>query len=245
MPSQASSWLFEDHGRAGVFEHRGRNARGFDDAAVGGEVAVQDRQAAGLAVGLFERMDALRILDFRRLDALAERYAGNGHAVEVQQARNLADFIEDGADAAGGVDIFDMPAAGGRDLADVGALGTDGVDPVQIVFDAGLVGDGQGVQDGIGRAAHGHIEDEGVIERFLRDNRQRLDVFADHFDDLLAGLLVQVLPPRVGRQDRAVAGQGHADRLAQAVHAVGGEHARAASLRGAAGTFQFRELLLR
>ena len=41
-------------------------------------------------------------------------------------------------------------------------------------------------------------------------------------------------------QDRAVAGQGHADCLAQAVHRVGGEHAGAASAGGAARRIQAR-----
>ncbi len=36
--------------------------------------------------------------------------------------------------------------------------------PVQRIVHAGLVGDGEGVQHGIGRAAHGHIEREGVVD---------------------------------------------------------------------------------
>ena len=50
---------FEDHGRAGVLEHLGLHAGGLDDRAVGGEVAVEDGQAAFLAVGVVDRADAV------------------------------------------------------------------------------------------------------------------------------------------------------------------------------------------
>ena len=50
-------------------------------------------------------------------------------------------------------------------------------------------------------------------------------------DDQAPGLLEQVLAVGMRGQGRAVAGQAQAQRLGQAVHRVGGEHARA----GAAG----------
>ena len=50
-------------------------------------------------------------------------------------------------------------------------------------------------------------------------------------DDQVAGLEEQPLAVGVGREHRAVAGQRQAQRLGQAVHRIGGEHARA----GAAG----------
>ena len=176
-------------------------------------------------------------------DVLAERLAGHGRAVEVQQVRDLADFVEDRADAAGRVHVLDVDLVRRRrDLADVRAAGGDRVDAVEVVLDARLAGDGQRVQDGVGRAAHGHVEHEGVVERLEGDDVERLEVLLDQLHDLPAGGLVQVLPLRVDGQNRAVAGQGHADGLAQAVHRVGGEHAGAGAAGGAAVAFELVEL---
>ena len=44
----------------------------------------------------------------------------------------------------------------------------------EIVFYARFIGDGQRMQDGIGRAAHRHIEDEGVMQRFFGDDIEGL-----------------------------------------------------------------------
>ncbi len=49
----------EDHGRAGVAEHFGLDAGRLDHGALGGEVAVEDRQSALLAVGVFDLADAV------------------------------------------------------------------------------------------------------------------------------------------------------------------------------------------
>ena len=38
------------------------------------------------------------------------------------------------------------------------------VDALKRIIDAALVREGQRVQDGIGRAAHGHIEREGIVD---------------------------------------------------------------------------------
>ena len=62
----------------------------------------------------------------------------------------------------------------------------------------------------------------------------------DHFDDPPGGPLVELLPLGAGGQERAVARQGHAQGLAQAVHAVGREHARARAARRASGLLERR-----
>ena len=94
------------------------------------------------------------------------------------------------------------------------------------------------MQHGVGRAAHGDVERHGVLERLEAGDRARqrglvivLVVAAGEIDDEMAGLDEQALAVGVGGHDRAVAGQREAERLGEAVHGVGGEHARA----GAAG----------
>ena len=47
------------------------------------------------------------------------------------------------------------------------------VDALERIFDPGFVGDGQGVQDGVGGAAHGHIQGEGIVQRIGGDDLAR------------------------------------------------------------------------
>ena len=54
--------------------------------------------------------------------------------------------------------------------------GTRAADPVEVVerqLHPGLVGDGQQVQDGVGRAAEGHDHGDGVLERLLGHDLSR------------------------------------------------------------------------
>ena len=58
----------------------------------------------------------------------------------------------------------------------------------------------------------------------------------------MAGLDEQPLAVGVGRQHRAVAGQRQAQRLGQAVHRIGGEHARAGAAGRAGGALDDRDV---
>ena len=61
------------------------------------------------------------------------------------------ELAEEGGDAAGAVDVLDVVGRGvGGDLAQAGYAARDRVDVVEREVDAGLVGDGEDVQDGVG-----------------------------------------------------------------------------------------------
>jgi hypothetical protein len=82
------------------------------------------------------------------------------------------------------------------------------------------------VEDGVGAAAHGHVEDEGVAEGVGSGDVAGKGAVGDgQFDGTAGGGAPQVLAGGVDREDGAVAGQAETERLGQAVHAVGGEHA--------------------
>ena len=51
------------------------------------------------------------------------------------------------------------------------------INPVQIVVDTGFGCKGQGMQHGVGATAHGHVEDERIVDGILVDNIQRPEVF--------------------------------------------------------------------
>ena len=60
---------------------------------------------------------------------------------------------------------------GRRDLAEQGTRRDSAVDVVHGEVDPALVGGGQDVQHGVGRAAHGDVERHGVLERGLGGDR--------------------------------------------------------------------------
>ena len=85
----------------------------------------------------------------------------------------------------------------------------------------GLVSDGQQVQHGVGGAAQSHIAGQSVADGTLVDDLAGRDAALDQIHDGHTGVLAQLQTFGVDRRDGAVAGQGNADGLAQAVHAVG------------------------
>ena len=125
-----------------------------------------------------------------------------------------------------------------RGFADARHNAAQAVDVCHFEIDTGFVGDGQQVQNGIGRAAHGDVHGHGVFKRFFSGNAARqhgfvvlLVVAFGDFDNHAAGFEEQFFAACVGRQIRTVARQGKAECFGQAVHGVGGKHAGA----GAAG----------
>ena len=53
------------------------------------------------------------------------------------------------------------------------------IDAFERVRDPGFVGDGECVQDGVGAAAHRHIQREGVVDRLVGNDAARRQVFFD------------------------------------------------------------------
>ncbi len=165
-------------------------------------------------------------------DVLAQGLAGDRRAVEGQQALVIAQQgAEDGVDAAGDVDVLDVVLVARRDLAQVRGGLADVVDAAQVVVDLGLLGQGQGVEDGVGAAAHGHVHAQRVVDRLAVDDVARLEILVDQLDDAPGGPLVELAPLGRDGQGGAGAGQGQAEDLGQTVHRVGRVHART----GAAG----------
>ncbi len=88
MAAMASSSLLNT--RAGLREqHLLGDGAALDDRAVRREVAAQDHQAAGLGIRLVERADDLVVVVLLRLISLAQRHAGDGQRIFVEQAAPL------------------------------------------------------------------------------------------------------------------------------------------------------------
>ena len=215
-----------------------------DDAAPA--VGVQLVPAARLAEGGLRRHAA-----GSRAEELGDRGAGGGGDVPAVQRRPHRRRVDGGAlamhqaaarqhaqdahDAARAMHVLHMHVRhGGGDLADHRHAAAQAVDVGHGEVDAGLLCRGQKVQHGVGRAAHRDVERHRVLERLERGDAAgqgggvvlAVPALAE-IDHQPPGLLEQPLAVAVGRQRGAVAGQRQPQRLVQAVHRVGGEHARA------------------
>ena len=228
----------EDDGASLKAQHRRADASLLDDRAFGGEVATQDGESSVGGVGVGDAMDDGFVFDLGAADIAGQGVPRHRGALGVEQALDAADLFDDGTDAAGTVDVFDMVVRRGGDLADVGALLRDGIDALEVVVDARLLRDRQCVQHGVGAAAHGHVDGEGVVDGGERDDvAGQRPVLLGHGDDALGGITVELFASWVGRQHGAVAGQCDADGLAEAVHGVSREHSRAGADRGTGAGF--------
>ena len=276
----------EDDGGPGEGQDRLVHAGGLDDAALLGNVAEEDGQAAVGGVGVLDVADAAGGAvgveglpagglgehlggahaggggEVAGADLLADLGAGDavgagagdviggelltqGGAQDVGggglQQSAAVELAEDADDAAGAVDVLDVvEVRRGRDLGQVGDLAREAVDVGHGEVDLGLLGGGQQVQDGVGGAAHGDVQAHGVLEGGLGGDGARQDggvvvlvVGPGDLDDLVADALEELAAVGVGGQQGAVHGQGQAEGLGEAVHGVGGEHARAGAAGGA------------
>ena len=148
-------------------------------------------------------------------------------------------LAQNGHDAARAMHVLHMHIRHRRrDLAEHRHLAGQAVDIRHVEGHLALIGGSEQVKHRIGRAAHGDVERHRVLEGLeIRDVARQhalvvlLVIATGEIDDQVARLHKEALAVRMGRQHRAIARQREAQRLGEAVHGIGGEHARA----GAAG----------
>ena len=153
-------------------------------------------------IGCVERVDDDAVGP-RRVElgqVLGHRLAGDGQHVAVQQA-GVEQVLEHDRHAADAVEVAHVELAARLHVGDVRDLGGDAVEVVELELDAGLVGDGQQVEHGVGRAAERRGDGDGVLERLLGHDLPRRDAEAEHVDDGLAGAARR--RPRGGRRSPA------------------------------------------
>ncbi len=219
---------FEDHSRTGMFEHFRRHAGSFDHAAVFRDIAEQNRQTALFGMGIVQRVNHFTVRCGSVFNDLADGFAGNSFLVQIELSFDFGNFLEDGGNAAAAFHVFHMVIAGRGNFADIRSGAADFVDFAEIQFDARFRSDGESMQNGIGTAAHCHIQSERIVERlFISDVFGKRTAFQSHFHNPAGGGFPEFFPFGAGRGNGAVAGKSQTDRFGQTVHAVGGEHAGA------------------
>lgn len=85
--------------------HGGRHGRLLDHCAVGGQIALEYRDGAVVAVGVGHGADHLRVVFNHPLHILAVGFSVNGHLIQVDESVQLAHH---GAHAAGLIQILSI-----------------------------------------------------------------------------------------------------------------------------------------
>ncbi len=166
----------------------------------------------------------------------------HGGAIAVQQPRHLQ-LTQDRHDATGAVHVFHVHVRfRGRDLGQARDFPGKSVNVGHGEIDACFVGSCQEVQHRIGRSAHGDIKAHRILERLKRGDGAGKDagivllvITLAQIDGEAARLAEQQLAVGMGRQHRAIAGERETQRLGQAVHRIGREHAGARTAGRACG----------
>ena len=191
----------------------------------------------------------LAAADIPLVQPLVQRVSVNRMNVLVQQARTVQ-LAQQCGNTAGTVHVLNVVLSGVRgDLRQAGNLTRNTVNILQGEVSARLVRNRQGVQHGVGRTAHRHIQRHSVLERLLGRNgagQNRLVILLvvalSQLHDAAASVQEQLLTSHLSSQGGAVTGQSQTNRLIQAVHGVRGEHTRAGTTGRAGVLLNLSEL---
>ncbi len=118
-------------------------------------------------------------------------------------------------------------AARRLEIDEQGDVAADPVDIVEAQPDAGAPGQRQQVEHGVGRAADGSVDDDGVAERRRGEQRRRAAVGDDHGDGQPPGPVGEAEAGPVDGRDRRPARQRQSERLGEAPHRRCGAHRHA------------------
>ncbi len=152
----------------------------LDHAAVGGEVAAQDGQAAGRLDRVIERAHDLLALGFLGgVGDFARGLAGHGDRVGVQEA-GLLQALHDERDPAGLVEVGSDVLAAGLERAQQRRARADAVEVVDRELDPHLGRHREQVQDAVRRAAAHGDDGDGVLEALAGDDLARAQAPAQH-----------------------------------------------------------------
>ena len=152
--------------------------------------------------------------------------------------------MHDDRHAAYGVEVDEWARAGGLQLHEMGRARTRRVPVVHRDGVPRRLGDGGQVEHRVGGAAECHVAFHGIVDRRRRHEVAEVDAVLEQLHDLHARMLGEAKALGVHGGNGAVAGKGDAERLAQAVHGVRGEHTRAAAAGRARGVLVVLQLVL-
>ncbi len=242
------------HGGESIFlaiEHAGRAAKlqqvvpgDFDHAAFGREVALEDRQPAVRLEGLIQRPDdRLPRSLFGLLRFFADGLARDGHRVRVQ----VTAFKQppgDELNAARIVEVARHKAPARLEVGNERGARADAVEVVNAQFDSGLVGNGEQMEDGVGRAAGGGDAGDGVFNGVAGQDLGGAEVTAEEFHHDLPGGKGKLVFFFNHRRGTVEAHRADAEELHDGGHGIGGELPAARARARTGRVFNLLELRL-
>src|SRR5699024_9316982 len=126
------------------------------------------------------------------------------------------------------------PAAGGADVQQVVGAAVQPVESVAGDLDAQFVGDGRDVQQAVGGARNGRVDQDGVLKALEGDDAAGAHlVAAGHLDGAAAGLAGVGQQVGAGGRHQGAAGQGQTQGLGHDLHGGGGADEAAGPAAGA------------
>src|SRR5215469_452306 len=185
--------VLEDTGRPDMNVHLLGHRESLDHGAAWRKVAVEDGHTAVHSEWIRARPDNFILIDLKivqvaapfgkeeralldLLEVLAERLAGNGEAVQMEQ---VSQFEHDGRDTTGIPEVLDRIPAGRLDVGQHRDPPVDAVEVIDGYLNPSLPGDRRDVEQCVGRPADGGVQDHGILERFTGQDGAWPDVPLD------------------------------------------------------------------
>ena len=150
-----------------------------------------------------------------------------------------------GAHAACVIKVFhQIGVAAGTDIGNHRYLAAGGVEVVQAhgAMLTRAAGHRHQMNDGVGRAAHGHGNDDGIFKRSAVKYFGRRQVFPHHFNCAPTTISRHADVVCIHRRNRRGARQGHAYGFSNACHGAGGSHGHAVAMAAGNAAFYFQPL---
>ena len=234
--------VLEDDGLAPVDEKMRRGGRLLEHRAVRTQVARQDDGAAFLRERHPERADDVLVPAPGVPDVVRHRLAVDRQGVGVEQGQEL---LEDRGEAAGVEKIFHEVLPRGPQIHEEGCRARQLVEAGERQRDAGAPGEGDQVDDRVGRAADRHVAADRVVEGFRRqDLGGPRPARLRQLDGPPTAEFGERQAPGVGRRDRGVTGERHAKGFSHRGHRGRRPHDHAVAGRAREARLDLAELLV-
>ena len=185
---------------------------------------MQNGQPVVRQQGFVARQDDLVVVHHGTRDVVAQGLANAGVLAQIQQVCQAG---QKGPQAPCVKKIFHQKLATRAQVGQHRRTARELVKAVQCQTNAGPLGHGNQVHDGVGGAAQSQHCGDCVVKRGRGQKIKRLDVLPDHLDHMLAAQAGHLGMAGVGRRYRSSPGQGQAQHLHRAGHGAGSAHGHA------------------
>lgn len=204
------------------------------DTATGSQATTQDLDVTSLLDRVGDRANDLLVRGEvgRLLEVLGEGLTSDGHARAVNQAL-LEQELEQSWGTTNVVQVRHDVLARGLQVSKEGNTVGDGLEVVDGQLDADGVGDGEQVENGVGRATSDVHDHHGVLEGSAGQDVRGTDVLLEQLlDCLTGGQALKLLGLGLGRVGGR-SGESHTHDLDGGGHGVSSVHTTASTTSGA------------